>query len=72
VKSLGYAAGRYTLTVTGSPGYKPATLGTTSVIEASTDLVHWVPVKTNTVPFTFEDPYAGQYNHRFYRVVPLP
>ncbi len=72
VKSLGYAAGRYTLTVAGSPGYKPATLGTTYVIEASTDLVHWVPVKTNTVPFTFEDPYAGQYNHRFYRVVPLP
>ena len=72
MKSLGYADGRYSLTVAGAPGYEPAVSGTSFVIEASTDLVNWVPVETNTVPFTFVDPSAGQYGRRFYRVVSFP
>ena len=72
VKSLGYAAGRYTINVAGTPGAKPVMPGTTWLIEASTDLVNWVPVETNMVPFTFVDPDASQYGQRFYRVVSLP
>jgi hypothetical protein len=72
LESLGYVNGQYALTVEGAPGYSPAVPGPTCVIEASTDLVNWVPVATNTVPFTFVDPDAGQYSQRFYRSVYAP
>jgi hypothetical protein len=49
----------------GKHGYK-------YVVEASTDLVHWVPVQTNTAPFTFVDAQAGQFSRRFYRSVSVP
>ena len=39
------------------------------VVQASTDLVHWVAVQTNVAPFTFVDPNASQFSHRFYRTV---
>jgi Fibronectin type III domain len=42
------------------------------VVEASTNLVDWVPVQTNTPPFVFVDPDAGQYSQRFYRSVYAP
>jgi hypothetical protein len=32
-----------------------------------TYLVDWVPLKTNTVPFTFSEDYATNYPYRFYR-----
>jgi fibronectin type 3 domain-containing protein len=38
------------------------------VVQASTDLINWVPVQTNSAPFTFVDPNAGQFAWRFYRV----
>ncbi len=72
--SQGYANGQFVLTVAGPPGYRPAISGATStyVIEASTDLMNWVPVATNTLPFTFVDPDASQFNQRFYRSVYVP
>ncbi len=57
-----FADGQYALTV----------LGTTNaqyIVQASTDLVNWVSVQTNTPPFTFTDIEAGQYNQRYYRAV---
>ena len=72
LESLGYANGKYALTVAGVPGYGPAVSGGTCVIEASTDLVNWVPVATNTVPFTFVDANASQFTRRFYRTVSIP
>lgn len=46
----------------------PGTHGFTYVVEASTDLVNWIPVQTNTAPFTFVDPNANL-SQRFYRAV---
>jgi len=46
--------------------------GQVVVIEASTDLVNWVPIQTNLVTslalVTFSDSQAGLFPHRFYRV----
>jgi hypothetical protein len=50
----------------------------TNIIQASTDLVHWVPIYTNIGsysnigPTTVTDPNAQDYNTRFYRAVPGP
>lgn len=60
-----HASGQFALTVAGATGHQ-------YVIEASTDLVNWVPVQTNTAPFTFVDTQAGQFNQRFYRTVYIP
>jgi hypothetical protein len=46
--------------------------GYTYVVEASTDMVNWVPLETNTAPFSFSDPNTGRFNHRFYRSVYFP
>ena len=46
--------------VDGVPGYK-------YVVQASSDLNHWVSVQTNTAPFTFVDPSASGFDKRFYR-----
>ena len=59
------AAGQYALIVAGVPGYN-------YVVQASTDLVNWVPVQTNTAPFTFVDTNASQFGQRFYRSVYAP
>lgn len=60
-----HARGQYALAVAGVPGYK-------YVVEASTNLVNWVPMQTNTVPFTYVDANAGQFRQRFYRSVYAP
>jgi Fibronectin type III domain len=39
------------------------------VVQASTDLINWVPVQTNTAPFSFVDTNAGLFRSRYYRVV---
>lgn len=53
------------MTVTGS--------AVQTIIQTSTNLISWVPVFTNsapfTSPFTFTDPAATNYSHRFYRAV---
>jgi hypothetical protein len=43
--------------------------GRSVVIEASTDLVSWLPVRTNTFTraLNFSDPQSGAYSNRFYR-----
>jgi hypothetical protein len=49
-----------------------APAGQTYILQASTDLVNWTPVATNTpisTPFFWEDPDSTNYPHRFYRVV---
>ncbi len=51
-------------TVIGQPG-------TLCVVEAATSVVDgiWVPLQTNSAPFTFIDTNAGNFNQRFYRAV---
>ena len=60
-----HASGQYALTVAGVPGYK-------YVVQASTNLVNWVSMQTNTAPFTFVDADAGKFRQRFYRSVYAP
>ncbi len=58
-----YLAGVFQSDVTGAPG-------AAYVILASSDLLTWKPLTTNTVPFTFKDQTAGQFSRRFYRATP--
>ena len=59
--SLSYlAGGSFKFEVTGSPG-------ATYVVLGSTDLKTWIPLFTNTAPFKFTDPLAGQFSSRVYR-----
>jgi hypothetical protein len=60
-----HVSGQFALTVAGASGHQ-------YVVEASTDLMHWVPVQTNTAPFTFVDTDASQFGQRFYRSVYAP
>ncbi len=48
------------------------TSGSQYVVQATSDLVNWVPVYTNTAPFTFVETNAAGFNQRFYRSFPLP
>jgi len=43
--------------------------GNTYVVQASTNMVNWVSLKTNIAPFTFVDSQANQFKQRFYRSV---
>jgi hypothetical protein len=45
--------------------------GGSYVVQASSDLVHWTTLQTNTAPFTVQDRAAGQFSHRFYRTYSL-
>jgi hypothetical protein len=65
LESAVYANGSYTFVVSGAPGYKYA-------VQVSTDLVNWIPVQTNTAPFTFVDANASRFGQRFYRSVYAP
>jgi hypothetical protein len=50
------------------------TAGRTFVLEASTNLVEWVPILTNSSPdhsFDYVDTNASNFRCRFFRVVPL-
>ena len=60
--SAAYDNGRYAFMVSGAVGYK-------YVVQVSTDLVNWVSIQTNTMPFPFVDTNAGQFNQRFYRSI---
>ncbi len=57
-----HAEGQFALTVSGSTDHE-------YIIQASTNMVDWVPVWTNTPPFTYTDFNAGQFNQRFYRSI---
>lgn len=43
-----------------------------SVVQASTDLIHWVSLLTNTATFNFVDSNASQFPRRFYRTATIP
>jgi len=57
--------GQYAVAITGISNL-------TYVVEASTNLINWVPVQTNTAPFTFVDTNAARYSRRFYRSYYIP
>lgn len=54
------ANGRFSFQVTG-------VLDGKYVVQASSDLVHWTSVQTNTAPFMFQDTIATGTSQRFYR-----
>ena len=56
------SAGQFSFTVSG-------TSGSQYVVQASTNLVNWVSLQTNTSPFNFVDANAHQFTRRFYRTV---
>jgi hypothetical protein len=43
--------------------------GSQCVVEASTNLIDWIPVQTNISPFTFVDSNAANFQQRYYRTV---
>jgi len=57
--TLGQSQGQFSFQVTGVPGAK-------YVVQATSDLIHWTSVQTNTSPFTFQDTTAGS-GQKFYR-----
>jgi hypothetical protein len=61
---VSHAGGRFSFTVSGNAG-------SVYVVEASTNLVDWVPVQTNTAPFLFTDANAAGFGQRFYRTASL-
>ena len=58
----GISAGQFSFTVSGSSG-------ASCVIEASTNLIDWLPVQTNTTPFRFVDLNTAGVSRCFYRSV---
>ncbi len=56
--------GQYSFTATGQ-------INGQFVIQASTNLSDWIPLQTNTLPFTFVDNNAGSFSQRYYRTVYL-
>jgi uncharacterized repeat protein (TIGR01451 family) len=47
-------------------------VNTSVIVQASTNLVTWLPIYTNNTPFTFTDVNATNYPDRFYRVITGP
>jgi hypothetical protein len=56
--------GQFNLSVNGIPGHLYE-------VQASTNLMDWVPLQTNTAPFVFVDPDTGKFKQRFYRTLYL-
>jgi hypothetical protein len=50
----------------------PGVAGFAYVIEASADLVNWLPVQTNTAPFTFTSTNAFGSSQQYFRAVYFP
>jgi hypothetical protein len=63
--SAASANGQFTFNVSGVPGCS-------YVVQASTNLVDWENVQTNTAPCTFTDTNASNYSQCFYRAVMQP
>ena len=58
-------AGLFTFNLSGAPG-------SSVIIQASTNLLNWVPIYTNVSPFSFTDSNSTNYPYRFYRAVTGP
>lgn len=56
------ASGAFQLSVTGASGQSV-------IVQASTNLVNWLPVYTNLIPFTFTNLDSTNFPLRFYRTV---
>ena len=54
------SGGQFSFTVSGI-------IGQTYVVQASTNLLDWVSVLSNTAPFVFVDSNTADFNQRFYR-----
>lgn len=46
--------------------------GSQYVVEASTNLITWIPLITNSAPFVFVDSGAASFGRRFYQALPVP
>jgi hypothetical protein len=57
-----FVNGQFALTVLGVTNYR-------CIVQASANLVDWIPVQTNTAPFTYVDTNAGKFKQHFYRTV---
>jgi hypothetical protein len=64
ITSLLTSPGQFGFTVTGAANSQ-------YVVQASTDLVHWVALQTNVAPFNFVDSNTTQFPHRYYRTASL-
>lgn len=60
LSSLGSAGGLFSFAISGATGKQ-------CVIQASTNLLNWISLHTNTAPFTFVDTNAPRFNQRYYR-----
>ncbi|MGH7979622.1 MAG: fibronectin type III domain-containing protein, partial [Limisphaerales bacterium] len=58
----GLPAGEFGFTLSGSGSGQ-------YIVQASTDLVHWAALQTNSGSFTFVDSNAAQFPRRFYRTL---
>jgi hypothetical protein len=59
------AGNQFQFSVAGVPGF-------TYAVQASTDLINWVSLCTNTSPFVFADTKTAAFPQRYYRSVYLP
>jgi hypothetical protein len=59
------AGNQFGISVAGVPGFSYA-------LQASTDLVNWASLCTNTSPFVFSDTNTAAFPQRYYRTVYLP
>jgi uncharacterized repeat protein (TIGR01451 family) len=62
LSSLGFANGRFYLSVSGNSSFPV-------IIQASTNLVNWTAISTNTPPFNFTDTVSSPFPDHFYRAL---
>ncbi|HSU54496.1 MAG TPA: hypothetical protein VLT36_10580 [Candidatus Dormibacteraeota bacterium] len=60
-----FSGGQARLSVSGVPGWD-------YIVQASSDLLNWTPLSTNTSPFSFTDPQPASAPQKFYRAVAGP
>lgn len=59
----------FTMTRRGPSFWPQGASGVQYIVQASSNLVNWVSLQTNTAPFTYVDTNSSQFNQRFYRVI---
>jgi hypothetical protein len=57
-----FAHGQFALTISGATNVQ-------CVLQASTNLLDWIPVQTNISPYTYLETNAGQFSQRYYRTI---